>query len=106
MVPKRVWNSRHVLLITNVRDYFNMKSQKYYTKVLGDIGDRLAQLREKNGYETLKEFVQKHDLPEVQYWRMEKGKANITLKSLVRILSIHRVSLQDFFCQITAEEKL
>ena len=83
-----------------------MKSQKYYSKVLRAIGERLAHLREKNGYATLKEFVQKHDLPEVQYWRMEKGKANITLKSLVRILSIHKVSLQDFFCLISAEENV
>ena len=83
-----------------------MKSQKYYSKVLREIGERLAHLREKNGYATLKEFVQKHDLPEVQYWRMEKGKANITLKSLVRILSIHKVSLQDFFCLISAEENV
>ena len=106
-MPERVWNCRHVLLIIRVKDLVqSMKSQKYYSKLLGEIGGRLAQLREQNGYDTLKEFVQKHDLPEVQYWRMEKGKANITLKSLVRILSIHRVSLQDFFCRITAEEKV
>lgn len=83
-----------------------MKSQKYYAKVLKEIGGRLAHMREKSGYPTLKEFVDKHDLPEVQYWRMEKGKANITLKSLIRILSIHKVSLQDFFCMIPAEEKV
>jgi transcriptional regulator with XRE-family HTH domain len=75
-----------------------MKSQKYHDKVLFDIGSRLAQMREKKGYTTIKEFVTRYDLPEIQYWRMEKGKANITLKSLVKVLSIHKVSLADFFC--------
>jgi hypothetical protein len=32
---------------------------------------------------------------------MEKGKANITLKSLARILKVHNMTLQDFFCMIT-----
>lgn len=65
------------------------------------VGATLAELREKKGFKTIKEFAQKHDLPEIQYWRMEKGKSNITLKSLVKILAIHKISLQDFFCLIT-----
>jgi hypothetical protein len=88
-----------------VRIILLMKSQKYYNKILKQIGQHLVQLREKNGYPTLKEFVQKHDLPEIQYWRMEKGKANITLKSLLKILSIHKVSLHEFFCVARAEER-
>ena len=42
--------------------------------------------------------AERYDLPEIQYWRMERGKANITLKSLSRILHIHRLTLHDFFC--------
>lgn len=68
--------------------------------MLGQIGARLAELRIKKGYPTIKEFVQKYDLPEIQYWRMEKGKSNLTLKSLTRILSIHNLSVQDFFCMV------
>jgi transcriptional regulator with XRE-family HTH domain len=82
-----------------------MKSQKSHNRVLFDIGSRLAEMREKKGYSTIKEFVTRYDLPEIQYWRMEKGKANITLKSLVKVLSIHKVSLQDFFCYIPSSEK-
>ena len=83
-----------------------MKFQKYYDKVLKEIGQQLVTLREKNGYHTLKEFVIENDLPEVQYWRMEKGKANITLKSLAKVLSIHKMTLHEFFCVISTEEKL
>ena len=77
---------------------FVMKSTKTFNNLLSVVGVSLAELRVKKGYTTIKEFTQKYDLPEIQYWRMEKGKANITLKSLVKILKIHNVSLQDFFC--------
>ena len=81
-----------------------MKSTKAFKTVLVVVGTRLADLRIKKGYSTIKEFTQKYDLPEIQYWRMEKGKANVTLKSLVKILNIHNITLQEFFCLVTEEE--
>lgn len=78
-----------------------MKSVKSFNRVLTVVGLRLAELREKKGYSTLKEFAIDYDLPQIQYWRMEKGKANITLKSLARILKVHNMTLQDFFCMVT-----
>ena len=69
------------------------------TPVLEQIGNRLRVLREKKGYDSIKDFALDHDLPMIQYWRIEKGKANLTLKSLNRLLAIHRVSMEDFFCQ-------
>jgi transcriptional regulator with XRE-family HTH domain len=83
-----------------------MISQKQYNKVLMEIGLRLTELREKKGFSTIKEFNLKYDLPEIQYWRMERGKANITLKSLLRILSIHKLTLQEFFCLVSPDEKV
>jgi hypothetical protein len=83
-----------------------MKSDKSFVKMLGRIGSHLSDLRMKKGYATIKEFAQTNDLPEVQYWRIEKGKANITLKTLTRILNIHKLSLQDFLCLITSEKQI
>jgi transcriptional regulator with XRE-family HTH domain len=74
-----------------------MKSDKMYREFLHDVGLKLTQLREEKGYSTIKEFVTRYDLPEIQYWRIEKGKANITVKSLIKILSIHKISPKDFF---------
>jgi transcriptional regulator with XRE-family HTH domain len=81
-----------------------MKSTKAFKKNLIIVGVRLAELRKKKGYSTIKEFTQRYDLPEIQYWRIEKGKANITLKSLVKILTIHHLTLHDFFCMIPVDE--
>jgi transcriptional regulator with XRE-family HTH domain len=83
-----------------------MRSQKIFGQILLNVGFRLAELREKKGYSTIKEFAIKHGLPEIQYWRIENGKANLTLKSLVKILSIHKVSLQDFFCLEPVDEQI
>ena len=64
------------------------------------IGVELSNLRKKKGYSTVKDFALKYRLPEIQYWRMEKGKANLTLKSLTKVLAIHKITVEDFFCDI------
>ena len=81
-----------------------MRTDKAFKNILVNVGGHLADLRVKKGYPTIKSFAQKHHLPEIQYWRIERGKANITLKSLSRILNIHRLSLQDFFCMLNEEK--
>ena len=81
-----------------------MKSDKAFKNLLGEIGICLAELRVKKGFATIKAFTERYDLPEIQYWRIEKGKTNITLKSLSRILRIHRLSLQEFFCLLQDEK--
>ena len=82
-----------------------MKTEKAFNNTLALVGSHLGELRLKKGFTTIKEFAERYDLPEIQYWRIERGKANVTLKSLTRILNIHRISLQDFFC-LLSDEKL
>lgn len=65
--------------------------------LLTDIGYRLTELRKQKGYTNHENFALDHDLPRVQYWRLEKGKANFTIKTLAKVLSIHNVSFEDFF---------
>jgi transcriptional regulator with XRE-family HTH domain len=83
-----------------------MKSTKSFRKILAVLGSRLVELREKKGYGTLKEFTERYDLPQIQYWRIEKGKANITLKTLVKVLAIHNITLHDFFSLVTEDEQV
>ena len=60
------------------------------------IGLRINQLRIDKGYSSAEIFAYEHGLNRVSYWRMEKG-CNITLTSLLRILDIHQITLQEFF---------
>jgi len=79
------------------------KTPKKFKDFLINIGAALSGLRQMKGYTTVKEFAIRHRLPEIQYWRIERGKANLTLKSLTRILDIHKLSVQDFFCLMTGQ---
>lgn len=74
-----------------------MKRYKNLDDVLMLIGNRLADLRVKSGYNSIREFAADYKLPLIQYWRIERGKANLTIKSLMKLLKIHAVSLQKFF---------
>lgn len=64
------------------------------------IGAELALMRREKGFDTVKAFAKRYRLPAIQYWRMEKGKSNITLKSLIRVLNIHKVPVSIFFMRI------
>lgn len=63
---------------------------------LEQIGLRIKELRLNKGYSSAEIFAYEHGLNRVSYWRMEKG-CNITLTSLLRILDIHDITLQEFF---------
>jgi len=60
------------------------------------IGDKLKQLRVQKGYTSYEHFAWENNLPRMQYWRMENG-ANITIKSLLKVLDVHGISLTKFF---------
>lgn len=75
-----------------------------FDTMLKTVGLRLADLREKKGFHAVRDFAKQHDLPVVHYWRIEKGMANVTLKSLARILTIHQMTVPDFFCLLMEEE--
>jgi transcriptional regulator with XRE-family HTH domain len=79
------------------------KTPKKFNDFLIHIGVTLSGLRQMKGYATVKEFANRYKLPEIQYWRIERGKANLTLKSLARILDIHKLSVEDFFCLMTGQ---
>jgi len=69
-------------------------------EALKQIGERLVELRKQAGYSSYETFAYDYELPRMQYWRIEKGKVNITLKSLLRILEIHKITIFDFFSSL------
>ncbi len=68
-----------------------------YQTTLQSIGSKLAELRIKKGYQSQVQFSNDHGLSHIQYWRMEKGAANLTFKSLNKVLSIHGMTIEQFF---------
>jgi transcriptional regulator with XRE-family HTH domain len=72
---------------------------------LKDIGTRLAELRRRKGYTSHESFAYDHDIPRMHYWRIENGKTNITIRSLMKILAIHDISLHEFFELLPKKKK-
>lgn len=61
-----------------------------------EIGLRFKKLRIKSGYKSYESFAVAHGLSRMQYWRIESGRTNITIKSIAQILNIHKISFEDF----------
>ncbi len=81
------WTLAHKLIME-----LSAKNEKRLIK----IGDKLRELRKGAGYKSYENFSFDNELNRVQYGRMEKG-ANITLASLLRVLDIHKLTLEEFF---------
>lgn len=65
-------------------------------KRLKAIAEKLKKLRIAKGYKSYENFAYDNNVNRVQYWRVENG-SNITIKSLLKILDIHGISLEIFF---------
>ncbi|WP_066837839.1 helix-turn-helix domain-containing protein [Rufibacter ruber] len=73
-----------------------MKSE---IEVLKAIGDRLKQIRIQKGYRSYETFAIEHGLGRMQYWKLEKGETNPTMRTLLRILEIHQMTPKEFFSE-------
>jgi len=60
------------------------------------IAKKINQLRIDKGYVSNEFFAWEHNIPRVQYWRMEKG-TNFTITTFIRILDPHEMSFEEFF---------
>ena len=63
------------------------------------IGKQIKQLRINMGYSSAEIFAYEKNINRISYWRMEKGH-NITMKSLLKVLDIHQISLSNFFNRV------
>ncbi len=65
-------------------------------KRIKKIGEKVRDLRKAKGYSSYETFAFDNDLPRVQYGRIEKG-VNFRIATLMRILDIHKLTLEEFF---------
>jgi hypothetical protein len=73
-----------------------IKGEKDWIEV---IARKIKLLRKQNGYTSYENFALDHGLDRKQYWRAETG-SNLTIKSLVKILKIHKIDLKSFFIDL------
>lgn len=71
-------------------------SDKNIELKINQISKKLKEIRLSKGYTSYETFAFDNNLNRVQYWRIESG-SNITLKTLLKVLEIHQISLEEFF---------
>ena len=67
------------------------------SETLLEIGKRLKVLRELKGFTSYERFAIEYDISRMHYWQIEKGKSNVTIKTLIKILNIHEITIENFF---------
>ena len=81
------------------------KDDEVFETLKKRIGSRLTELRKNKGYTSYEIFAFDHDISRMQYWRIEKGMANLTLKTLMKLLTIHKITIEDFFNSLSSSGK-
>ena len=74
----------------------NNEVEKHQEDNLIKLGKRLKDLRKSKGFTNYEQFAYTHNISRAQYGRYEKG-GNISLKTLLKIIQIHNISVKDFF---------
>jgi hypothetical protein len=70
--------------------------KKDLDKRIVKIAAKLKQLRKESGYKNYDVFAWDNDISRTNYQRMESG-CNFTIESFLKLLDIHKMSLEDFF---------
>jgi len=69
---------------------------KNQNAILINLGSTLRQLRMRKGFKSAEVFSFENELNRTAYWRWENGK-NITMKNLLRLCDIHKISPKELF---------
>lgn len=67
-------------------------------KLLAQLGQRIKELRQKQGFTNYEHFAYEHGISRTQYGKYETGE-NIKFLTLVKILNGLDISLADFFSE-------
>jgi hypothetical protein len=81
----------------------NQTEEKLLRKFAEAIARVFINLRKEKGYSSYEAFAFDHDLPRAQYWRVETGRHNLTLRTLMRLLIIHKLTLSEFIDLVSIE---
>jgi len=64
------------------------------------IGKKMTALRKEMGYTSHEQFAYEHGFNREHYRRLERGETNFELRTLVKILVIHKITIEQFFADL------
>lgn len=81
----------------------NEKSLNNSEELKKRIGEKIRMLRESKGLKNYEKFAIENDMSRSHYWNIEKGKVNLTIKTLSKILDALDVKIEDFFSELNQD---
>ncbi|MBT1689425.1 hypothetical protein [Dawidia soli] len=82
------------------------EAEKHILRQLSEPVSRVfIAMRKEKGYTSYESFAFDVDFPRAQYWRVETGRHNLTLRTLARLLAIHDVPVVQFLRHVIAEHE-
>ena len=81
-----------------------MTKKDFSTEQLERLGMRIKAVRKAKGYTNYEHFAYQNGFNRVQYGRYENG-ANISFKTLVKLVAAFDMTLEEFFSEGFEEEK-
>jgi transcriptional regulator with XRE-family HTH domain len=78
---------------------------KIATALQKRIGLRITALRKEMGYTSHERFAYNHSFSRETYRRLEAGDANPTVRTLAKILFIHKLTIEQFFTSLPEEPR-
>ena len=79
------------------------KQETVLNPTIKKISNKIKKLRINAGYSSYEVFAWEKGIGRMHYWKMEKG-TNFTMKSLLKILDAHNITLAEFFEDFTDKE--
>ena len=79
-----------------------MSDEKKLNSVLKAAGKKFKDLRKNGSFEGgyVGFAIHQLQMQPKQYWELEEGKTNFTMKTLLKILEVHKITLEDFFKEL------
>ena len=62
-------------------------------------------MREEMGYTNAEQFAYAHGFKRETYRRLEAGETNFELRTLVKILIVHKITIEQFFADLPEEPR-
>jgi transcriptional regulator with XRE-family HTH domain len=81
------------------------ETDKLATALQKRIGEKIAVLRKDMGYTNHEQFAYDHGFSRETYRRLEAGDANLTVRTLAKILLIHKLTIEQFFTSLPEEPR-
>lgn len=82
-----------------------MTEEKLLRQFAESVARVFVALRKEKGYTSYESFAFDHEFPRAQYWRVETGRHNLTLRTLTKLLIIHNLTLEEFLQRVIVESR-